>query len=223
MRRGRRALARGVPERTLGRLLLTSFFQRLRAASGGIAKQGPDKSSFFARTSELGTGANRLRSWIADPEATAERELVWPIVVYPQILDVIEEEFAALKLNDTQLNVLRDAILSWYGERGHLDPADLKDHLSKIGFASEIEHLFARVPQWCAAERDLGNVLEGWRARVAWRGQFAERRERACVLEAKIAANRDGEATDQVLAVNRLLNPAGAPGAGRVRTKSAED
>jgi DNA primase len=149
--------------------------------------------------------------------------LVWPVVVHPQMLEVVEEELAALDLVDTQLGTLRDAILSRYSERGHLDPGDLKDHLCKIGFASEIEHFFARVPRWCAVDRDLGSVLEGWRARVAQRRRFAERRELARAAEAAIAANRDGEATDQVLAVNRLINPAGAPGAGPVRAKRAED
>jgi hypothetical protein len=83
--------------------------------------------------------------------------------------------------------------------------------------------LFARVPRWCAADRDLESVLEGWRARVTQRRRFAERRALVRAAEAAIAANRDGEATDQVLAVNRLINPAGAPGAGGVRAKSAED
>jgi DNA primase len=218
-----RALAGGIPERTLGRLFLTSFFQRLRSTSGGSTNQGRSKSSFFVRSSESGAGATRLSPWTANPELTAERELVWPVVIHPQMLEVVEEELAALELVDRQLEALRDAILSWYGERGHLDPGDLKDHLSRIGFASEIEQLSARVPRWCAADRDLGSVLEDWRAGVAQRRRFAERRTRARAAEAAIAANRDGEATDQVLAVNRLINPAGAPGAGRVRVKSTED
>jgi Tfp pilus assembly protein PilX len=66
-------------------------------------------------------------------------------------------------------------------------------------------------------------VLEDWRVAVAQRRRFAERRERARAAQAAIAANRDGEAAEQVLAVNRLINPAGAPGAGGVRAKSAED
>jgi DNA primase len=177
----------------------------------------------FVHENQLGVGSTRLSPWIANPELTAERELVWPIVIHPQMLDVVEEELAALELVDPQLEVLRAAILSWYGEGGHLDPGDLKDHLSRIGFASEIEHLSARVPGWCTADRDLGSVLEGWRARVAQRRRFAERREFARAAEAAIAANRDREAADQVLAVNRLINPPGSPGAGRARAQSAED
>jgi hypothetical protein len=76
------------------------------------------------------------------------------------------------------------------------------------------------LPPWCAADRGAAKVLEGWRACLAERRRFAEIRERACAAEAAIAANRDGEATEQVLAVNRLINPAGA---GRAQARSAED
>jgi DNA primase len=218
-----RALAGSIPERTLGRLLLNDLFRRLKPAPKGGASPVTVRGNWFAPAGSGGAGAARLAAGIARPDGVAERELVWPIVVHPQMLEVVEEELAALDLVDTRLGILRDAILSRYSEQGHLDPGDLKDHLCRIGFASEIEHLFARVPRWCAADRDLGSVLEGWRARVAQRRRFAERRELARAAEAAIAANRDGEATDQVLAVNRLINPAGAPGAGRVRVKSTED
>ena len=219
-----RALAGGIPERTLGRLLLNDFFGRLKSsAPKGAASPGSGRGHWFAPAGGGGAGAARLAAGVARPDGVAERDLVWPVVMHPQMLEVIEEELAALDLVDTQLGVLRDEILSRYSERGHLDRGDLKDHLCKIGFASEIEHFFARVPRWCAVDRDLGSVLDGWRARVAQRRRFAERRELARAAEAAIAANRDGEATDQVLAVNRLINPAGVPGAGGVRTKSAED
>jgi DNA primase len=218
-----RALAGSIPERTLGRLLLNDLFRRLKPAPKGGASPVTARGNWFAPAGAAGAGAARLAAAIAKPEEVAERELVWPVVVHPQMLETIEEELAALELVDRQLEAFRDAILSWYGERGHLDPGDLKDHLSRIGFASEIEQLSARVPRWCAVDRDLGSVLEDWRAGVAQRRRFAERRERARAAEAAIAANREGEATDQVLAVNRLINPAGAPGAGRARANGVED
>jgi hypothetical protein len=62
-------------------------------------------------------------------------------------------------------------------------------------------------------------VLEGWRARVAQLQRFAERREVALAAEAAIAARRDGDATEQVLAIDRLINPRDA----RVRGKGVED
>jgi DNA primase len=218
-----RALAGSIPERTLGRLLLNDFFRRVKSTPGRAASPVTVRGNWFAPGGGAGVGSARLAAGIASREGFLEGELVWPVVMHPEILEVIEEELAAVELIDRQLGALRDAILSWYGERGHLDLGDLRNHLSRIGFASEIERLPARVPEWCAGDRDPGSVLEGWRARLAERRRFAERRELARAAEAAIAANRDGEATDQVLAVNRLINPAGAPGAGRVRAKSAED
>jgi DNA primase len=221
LRRRLAKLGDTIADRELRRAFMEALDKRMDARFGrGHYRRKVDPTR-ISRQADVSVGAARLAAGIARPEGVAERELVWPIVVHPRMLDVIEEELAALELVDPQLEVLRDAIVSWYGERGHLDPGDLKDHLSRIGFASEIELLSARVPGWCAADRDLGDVLEGWRARVAQRRRFAERRESARAAEAAIAANREREATDQVLAVNRLINPAG--GAGRARAKSTED
>jgi hypothetical protein len=215
-----RTLARSIPERTLGRLLLNDFFRRLKIAPKGTPTAG--RGGWLPPPGETGAGPARLAAGIAMREGFAQGELVWAVVVHPEILDVIEEELATVELADPRLEMLRDAILSWYGERGHLDLGDLKDHLSGIGFASEIEHLHRRSPHWCASDRDAESVLNGWRARLAKRRRFAERRELARAAEAAIAANRDREATDQVLAVNRLINAPSVPGAG-IRAKSAED
>lgn len=218
-----RALARNIPERTLGRLLLNDFFRRLKTAPRGVGSPAAVRSGWLAPAGDTGVGSARLAAGIAMREGFLAGELVWAVVMHPEILEVIEEELAAVELVDQRLEALRDAILSWYGERGHLDLGDLKDHLSGIGFASEIEHLRDRLPRWCASDRDAGSVLEGWHARLAERRRFAERRELARAAEAAIAANRDREATDQVLAVNRLINAAGVPGAAETRAKSAED
>ena len=214
-----RVLARSVPERTLGRLLLNDCFRRLKAAPRGAAGRG----GLVAPAVDTGVGSARLAAGIAMREGFVNGELVWAVVVHPEILNVIEEELAAVELADPRLEMLRDAILSWYGERGHLDPGDLKDHLSEIGFAGEIEHLRNRLPHWCASDRDPESVLSGWRDRLAERRRFAERRELARAAEAAIAASHDREATDQVLAVNRLINAASVPGAAGMRAKNTED
>jgi DNA primase len=218
-----RTLAASMPERALGGLLRNDFFRRLKALPRGAAAPVTARGGWSAPAGDAGVGAARLAAGIATRESLVEGELVWPVVMHPKLLEMIEEELAAVELVDHRLEVLREAILCWYGERGHLDPGDLKDHLSRIGFASEIEQLSARVPAWCAADQDLGDVLEGWRARVAQRRRFAARRERARAAEAAIAANRDREAAEEVVAVNRLINPAATPGAGRARAKGAED
>jgi DNA primase len=218
-----RTLAAGIPERALGRLVFNDFFRRLRASPRSGTARAPVRGSWFAAFGDPGVGSARLAAAIATREGFVEGELVWPVVMHPELLEVIEEELAAVELVDPQLERLRDATLSWYGERGHLDPGDLKDHLSRIGFASEIEHLSAQVPGWCAAEQDLDNVLERWRACLAARRRSGEVRDHARAAEAAIAANHDREAAEHMLAVDRLINPAGAHGAEAARAKSAED
>ncbi|MGH6899050.1 MAG: DNA primase [Geminicoccaceae bacterium] len=215
-----RTLAGSIPDRTLSRLLLGDFFKRLRAASGRGAGRAPGRDSWPAPTLGTSVGWARLASGIAKPEGVAERELVWPIVAHPQLLAEVEEEFAALELVEAELAALRDAIVGWYGEQGHLDPSGLRNHLCQIGFASLIGQLAARGPAWCGDGRDLGGVLEGWRACVTQRRRFAERRQVALAAEVAIAARRDREATEQVLAVDRLINPRGGAGA---RTSGVED
>jgi DNA primase len=210
-----RALAGGLPQRTLGRLLLDDFFKRLRAASGRGGGRAPARGSWPTPAAATSVGSARLASGIARPEGVADRELVWPVVAHPQLLAEIEEEFAALELVDAELAGLRDGIVAWYGERGHLDPSGLRDHLCEIGFARLIGQLAARGSAWCGYGSDPGSVLEGWRERVAQRRRFAERREVALAVEAAIAASRDREATEQVLAVDRLINPRPGAGAGR--------
>jgi hypothetical protein len=137
---------------------------------------------------------------------------MWPIVAHPQLLAEIEEEVATLDLVDGELAALRDAIVGWYGEQGHLDPSGLKNHLCQIGFASLIGQLAARGSAWRGYGRDPGSGLEVWRACVAaWRRR-AERREVTLAVEAPIAASRDREATERVLAVDRLINPRASGG-----------
>ncbi|HZA65806.1 MAG TPA: DNA primase, partial [Geminicoccaceae bacterium] len=170
-----RTLARTIPDRALSRLLLDDFFTRLRTAAG----RGSGHGQTAARGPSLaaGVGAARLASGIARFDRVAERDLVWPIVAHPQLLAEVEEEFAVLDLIETELAALRDAIVGWYGEQGHLDPSGLRDHLCQIGFANLVGQLAERGPAWCRRDRDLGAVLEGWRACVAQRRRLAEERE----------------------------------------------
>jgi DNA primase len=210
-----RALAASIPDRVLSRLLLDDFYKRLRTLSERVGARAASRPPLVAPPAGPGVGAARLASGIAKPEGVAERELVWPIVAHPQLLAEVEEEFAALELVEAEIAALRDAIVGWYGEQGHLDPSGLRDHLCQIGFASVIGQLAARGPAWCADGRDPGGVLEGWRALVTQRRRFAERRQVALAAEAAIAARRDREATEQVLAVDRLINPRAGAGARR--------
>jgi hypothetical protein len=211
-----RALAGSIPDRALARLFLSDFFRRLRATSGRGGAQAGTRQSPLALSATAGVGSARLASGIAKPEGVAERELVWPIVAYPQLLEEIEEEFASLDLVDAELAALRDAIVGWYGECGHLDPSGLRDHLCRTGFASLIGQLAGRGPARSDHDGDLDELLGSWRALVTRRRQRAEQLALALAVEAAIAAKRDREATDQLLALDRLINPRGSAGGSGV-------
>jgi hypothetical protein len=114
-----------------------------------------------------------------------------------------------------ELDSLQQAILSWYGESGHLDPDRLSNHLSGIGFAGLVKQLAAPGPGTAWYSQDgvaEGVVLDRWRGCVARHRRFAERRAVARAVSAAVAEQRD-DAGAHVMAVNRLINPehAGAP------------
>ncbi len=110
---------------------------------------------------------------------------------------------------EPELDSLHQAILSWYGESGHLDPSGLSNHLCETGFAGLVKQLVAPGPQtawFCQDGTAKGAVLEGWRACVARHRGFAERRALAGAASVAMAGQR-ADAGAHVLAVNRLINP----------------
>jgi hypothetical protein len=111
------------------------------------------------------------------------------------------------EFTEPELDSLHQAILSWYGESGHLDPDRLSNHLSGIGFAGLVKQLVA--PGLGTAWYSQDGVAEGC---VARHRRFAERRAVARAVSAAVAEQRD-DAGAHVMAVNRLINPehAGAP------------
>jgi hypothetical protein len=125
-------------------------------------------------------------------------------------------EFAAPELNSRPR-----AILSRYGESGHLDPEGLSNHLSGIGFAGLAKQLAVPGPGTAWYRQDgvpEGVVLGCWLGCVARHRRFAERRAIARAVSAALAEQRD-DAGAHVMAVNRLINPE-HPGAPR---RLAED
>jgi hypothetical protein len=122
---------------------------------------------------------------------------------------------------EPKLDSLHQAILSWYGESGHLDPDGLSNHLSGIGFAGLVKQLAAPGPGTTWYSQDgvpEGVVLDRWRGCVARHRRFAERRAVARAVSAAVAEQRD-DAGAHVMAVDRLINPE-HPGAPR---RPAED
>ena len=122
---------------------------------------------------------------------------------------------------EPELDALQQEILCWYGESGHLDPDQLSNHLSGTGFAGLVKELLASGPRsaWSDREGAPATVVDGWRESVARHRRFAERRAVAQAVSAAMAEQRD-DAGAQVVAVDRLINPADRTGE---RRRSAKD
>jgi DNA primase len=202
-------LVRTIADRDVQGAFREALFGLWRARLGGSARQQRrGAQATAAPANDRGTGAARLASRLGSIAAAAERELLAPVLARPALLAGIEEELALLELADPTLDRLRQAIISWYSEEGHLDPAGLRNHLCKHGFASLVEQLSVAGPTAWYGRSDIttAEMLDGWRARVAQRRSYqAEREGREAVAEA-IALARGDEARVQRLAVDRLLN-----------------
>ncbi len=214
-----RELAATIPDRSLSRLFLGAFFKRLQLAAGRKDRRARAAPSLVAADAGSGVGARRLADGLIRTELATARQLFGPILVRPDLLHEVEEELAGLEFAEPQLDSLHHAILCWYGERGHLDPGGLSDHLCTTGFAGLVKQLVAPGPQtawFCqdGAPRDV--VLEGWRACVGQHRRFAERRAIARAAAAAMA-EQQADAGAHMSAVNRLINPAD-PAGGSLRT-----
>lgn len=179
---------------------------RFAVSSGKGGKAG--KPQALIPANERGSGRQRLARTIGNPAALAERELIAPILAQPEIVASVEEDLAAVEFSEPQLERMRQEIISWYGELGHLDPTSLSAHLCRHGFASLVEQLSTAGPTAWYRRKDVTTVevLDGWRARIGQRQQLVAAREgREAMAEAIMGARAD-EAKVQTLAVDRLLN-----------------
>jgi DNA primase len=219
-----RELAATIPDRALSKLFLDAFFKRMHLTLRRANPQARSGPSLIARDGGSGVGARRLGAPLAKPELADARQLFGPILVHPALLHAVEEEFAGLEFTEPELDSLQQAILSWYGESGHLDPDGLSNHLSGIGFAGLIKQLAAPGPGTAWYSRDgvaESVVLDCWRGCVARHRRFAERRAVARAVSAAVAEQRD-DAGAHVMAVDRLINPEHADAPRRPAEDSGE-
>jgi DNA primase len=205
-----RELAGQIADRDLGRRFLEAMIKRMRAAFASADPARRARRAPIAGPSERSVGAARLRSGrlLADPEGAVERELLGPIVVHPELLGEVEEELAAEEFAHPELEQMRRGIISWYGEHGDLDLGGLRSHLTEVGFASLVNQLAAVGPLtawYCGPDVDRAEVLAGWRARLAQRRRFCQRRAVGRAV-AEAAGVRAEEARTQALAFDRLIN-----------------
>jgi DNA primase len=208
-----RDLAGRIGDRDLGRRFLEAMVKRMRVAFASADPPRRAARSLLAAPSDRGVGAARLRSpRLADPEGAVERELLGPIVVHPELLGEVEEELAAEEFAQPELERLRRGIVSWYGEHGDLDLGGLRAHLTEVGFASLVNQLTSMGPStvwYCRPDVDRAEVLDGWRARLAERRRWCQRRAVGQAVADAVRGVRVDEARTQALAFDRLINRVG--------------
>ncbi len=205
-----RDLAGRIGDRDLGRRFLEAMLKRMRVAFASADPARRGARSALAAASERGVGAARLRSArLVDPEAAIARDLLGPIVVHPALLGEVEEDLAAEEFAHVELEELRRGMISWYGENGDLDLGGLRAHLTEVGFASLVKQLAALEPStawYCRPDVELAEVLDGWRARLAQRRRFCQRRAVGQAVAEAAGGVRAAEARTQALAFDRLIN-----------------
>ena len=205
-----RDLAGQIADRDLARRFREAMTGRVRKATMTADPGRHAARSPLASPDARGVGAGRLRSdRLADPEAAVARELLGPVVVHPELLVEVEEDLAAEEFANPELEQLRRAMISWYGDHEDLDLGDLRSHLTEIGFASLVNQLAAVGPStawYCGVGVGRAEVLDGWRARLAQHRRFCQRRAVGEAAAEAAGGARADEARTQALAFDRLIN-----------------
>jgi hypothetical protein len=203
------ALGKSIPDRHLRRAFIEAVDNRMERQFGrGRHRSNVEPTRIWGQA-DASVGAARLRSRVTDPEAAVERELLGPIVVHPELLGEVEEELAAQEFEQPELEELRRGIISWYGEHGDLDLGGLRAHLTEVGFASLLNQLATVGPStawYCGSDVCPAEVLQGWRARLAQRLRFCQRRTVGRAAADAAGGARADEARTQSLAFDRLIN-----------------
>jgi DNA primase len=203
-----RELGATIPDRTLSRLFLGAFFKRLQLAAGRKDGRPRAEPSLVAADPGPGVGAKHLAERAVKVEMAAELELLAPIVVHPQLLHEVEEEFASIAFSDERLDRVQQAILGWYSDPRTVEADGLLDHLVAAGFGGVLS-MNCRFTTWYRKDVEPGMVLEKWRARLAQHQHVRARRAARIAAWDAIGGKRD-EASVARLEVDRLVNEATA-------------
>ncbi|MDX1539914.1 MAG: DNA primase [Geminicoccaceae bacterium] len=156
-----------------------------------------------------GAGAGRLAAALKQERRRQEGGLLTPILKEPALLLELEEDFAALELEEPDFILMRECITVWYAERQHLEAEALRDHLCETGLSRLVGEL-SGLRDWSSAnagETDRSARCAAWRERVAAYRRYAERRALGeAAAEAILGAGED-EQRARLLALRRLLDP----------------
>jgi DNA primase len=207
-----RSLSEQIADRELRWLFWQELAGRLRARLDEGRSRRDRQERPAASRSGPENGAGSLASSLSRVELHKERALIGSLLLHPEILPEVEEELATLEMSDPQLDLLRQHIISWYAEHGHLDPSSLGDHLRAGGFAGEVEQLRAETPVsalYRQGDLQAGGVLEGWRMRLEQHRRARERRGAGQAFAGAIMGGPAEVAQVYRLAMDQLLNRCG--------------
>lgn len=205
----RAALARRVRERVRTIADGTVRDQYAREWFARLAALRPGPSTRRGRHREAPAALSdpaRLRAEISGFEREAALQLLLPVLRQPALLADHEEAFAAVELDDPACDALRRQILTWYAESGSLDPAELRNHLSRHGFDGLIEGMLADARRM----RPEDDGREAWTAVLGRLERVAAKRREAREV-AEMLRNRDtGAVSPRLAGLGRLLGGGGA-------------
>jgi DNA primase len=181
--------------------------------TGGQRRPGETRRQSFAPVLPEPPMRDWLGSGTDGSSERRERLLVAMVVAHPELLATVEEEFAALDIQNRDLDALRGAILNIAHDDDGLDTAVLKRHLSGQGYATLAEGLSSPVdwPERRLADRlaqpgePLAEIEKGWR-------HVSARHRRAVTLQAELRAAQEEFAenmTDEAFLGRQIESSAG--------------
>ncbi len=209
---GVRRVADASVRRHYERHFRSRLWEAFKAARPAARGPGPGSGRRFAPPLPEVPLADNLGGATKDLGERRERLLVGMIVNRPELLAVVEEEFAAIAIASPELDGLRKAILDALPRESGLDSGALKRHLSGRGMGTAVDRLLAPL-EWSErrledslirADAPLSELVQGWRHVATRHGVARLEAELEAAVE-DLAENMTDEAVALVQALKRQI------------------
>jgi DNA primase len=142
------------------------------------APRGPRSGAGIGRADPLGQGTG-------GQAGHRETVLLTTVLNHPRLIDEIAEDFAAMTIEDSEFDSLRQAILEVCASNADLDVDALKLHLKQRGFSHTVDRLAGFAPNVLDWFSNPGAAPED--ALMGWRHMFP-RHQRLGTLMAELKA-----------------------------------
>ena len=198
------ALVDRIADRTVRSYYQNFVKQRLWEAFAGSRR--PSKGHRSAGRRTLGSGH-------VPAGYRRERLLVVTLLNHPLLLERVAEPFAVAEFANSELDVLRSAIIEIAGSVTDLDSTALRQHLSERGFAAILDRIAgpgAHVLDWFALpDAELEDAEIGWRHALARHHQADLLQRQLKAAEAALAEDMTQETYARFLALKGEMERAG--------------